>query len=172
MRRLLMGLLVVVIGYAFWQLGGLLHGAAWVKNYSPEMTPNDIVRGWPILLAAWPLTLVGVIVGSILSMGMIEWLHGVADESDRGREVVQLREALDTLRQTVHDELAERERVVTDMAADAHERYRQAEALKQDAVSKIVAANEERDRAVEASKRTRHAYERKQRQLEKAQASS
>lgn len=172
MRRLLMGLLVVVSGYAYWKLDGLLHGAAWVTHYGKQMTAEDIVSGWPILLAAWPLTLVGVIVGCIPSALMIEFLHSRAEESDRGREVVRLQAKLNAHRQEVHDELAERERIVTEMAADAHERYRQAEARQQDAASKIVAANEERDRAVEAARRTRHAYERKQRQLEKARTGS
>lgn len=169
MRRTLIGGLLIGLGMLAWYLDGLLYHSAWVNHYGPGMDP-EIIRGWRILLAAWPLTIVGVVAGGTIALSAFCLIYSVAEESDRGREVKTLRATLATLKADVQLEIAERERVALDMIERAHNLIRQADERERSATNLIDAACRERDRAVEAASRTRHAYDRKCRQLEKAQS--
>ena len=67
MRRTLIGGLLIGLGMLAWYLDGLLYHSAWVNHYGPGMDP-EIIRGWRILLAAWPLTIVGVVAGGTIAL--------------------------------------------------------------------------------------------------------
>ena len=92
MRRTLIGGLLIGLGMLAWYLDGLLYDAAWVTNFTPDLKPDDIIRGWGILLAAWPLALVGVLVGGVVALVMFMLAYAYGQDEDHTREIERLQQ--------------------------------------------------------------------------------
>ena len=103
MRRALIGGLLIGLCVLAWYLDGLLYDAAWVTNFTPDLKPDDIIRGWGILLAAWPLALVGVLVGGVVALVMFMLAYAYGQDEDHTREIERLQQvAIEAEQRAVH----------------------------------------------------------------------
>ncbi|MFM5305154.1 hypothetical protein ACET9S_20030 [Aeromonas caviae] len=175
MRRMLIVGLLIGLGMLVWYLNGLLYHSAWVNHYGPDMDP-EIIRGWRILLAAWPLALVGVLGGGAIALPMMLLVYNAAEDADHTKEVEQLKRAVEKVREDTVAEYEERKAAIEELREQSYalihraEQREQAVRLSEQMLDeKLAAAYGERDEARQANRNTQFAYVRKVKHAEDLQ---
>ena len=92
MRRVVIGGLLIGLLALAWYVDSLLARTLWVNNFVAETRSGDWYTGWPILWHAWPLALVGILVGGTFSLLGVGLVYGWAEEGDHEREIERLRQ--------------------------------------------------------------------------------
>lgn len=141
MRRVVIGGLLVVLCVLGWYLDGLLTTSAWVSGFDAVDNSGQITSGWGILRAAWPLALVGVLVGGTLALVGMLMVYSWADDADHANEIERLRhaaiEAEDRAEQADTRAKAEAAAAVQALQADAAQSIQLAESRRQAATRAI-----------------------------------
>ena len=152
MRLFLLVALTLLLGGLYLCLDGILEMRWWVET-RPEQTQLQW-QGWEAALHAWPLVLVGVLVGGGMVWALFGWAYGHAEEYDHAKEIEQVqqeRAALEGMRSRIYAEIEQK---------DAALKVRE-QALYQ----QLAEAYEERDKAKQKAKNASFAHERKVKQL-------
>ena len=92
MRRVVIGGLLIGLLALAWYVDSLLARTLWVNNFVAETRSGDWYTGWPILWHAWPLALVGILVGGSFALLGVGLVYGWANEGDQEREMERLRQ--------------------------------------------------------------------------------
>ena len=140
MRPYLFGLLTIVLFGLWWYLDNLLAARGWAM-----LAANDqwtlVSEGWEILLAAWPLALVGVLVGGIPAFLLVLWVWQYVEEKDHNKEIADHQKEL----------MAAEIRATQAMAEAVAEAKRQTQAEKEEAAQLKQQAIREMDRVKQAA---------------------
>ncbi len=183
MKQVFVGVIVIGLGILAWYLNGLLYHSAWIANYAPGQTP-EINRGWDILPVAWPLALIGVLVGGGISLPMIWYSYRGADKLARQFEVERRQEEAAEFRAHLKRELEVDRAAIEELKEQSYARIYQADArlkrveeyahavrLREQTLDDTVAkAHAERDEARQDARKTKFAYQRKVEHAEDLQA--
>lgn len=92
MRSYLLGLFAILLCGLWWYLDTLLATQGWATMADDKWTL--ISDGWGILLSAWPLALVGVLIGGIAAIAMVLIAWQYAEDKDHLKEMTTLQEQL------------------------------------------------------------------------------
>ena len=90
MRLFLLVALTLLLGGLYLYLDGILEMRWWVET-RPEQTQLQW-QGWEAALHAWPLVLVGVLVGGGMVWALFGWAYGHAEEYDHAKEIEQVQQ--------------------------------------------------------------------------------
>lgn len=176
MRLFLLAVSLAALVALWWFLDDLLAMRAWVvmqRGAEPEIT-----RGWPAVIAAWPVALAGVLLGGSGVFATLGWLMVQAEDHDHQRHLKHLQQRLDEAeQQAANAEQEARTALQTErdqvqlLRAKALEAIRQAEGLRQQALSDqatarewVAQANTERDNANRRANNASAAFARKAKQ--------
>ncbi len=127
MKQVFVGVIVIGLGILAWYLNGLLYHSAWIANYAPGQTP-EINRGWDILPVAWPLALIGVLVGGGISLPMIWYSYRGADKLARQFEVERRQEEAAEFRAHLKREFEVDRAAIEELKEQSYARIYQADA--------------------------------------------
>ncbi|MGQ4869851.1 hypothetical protein [Aeromonas caviae] len=180
MRLFLLAVSLAALGALWWFLDDLLAMRAWVvmhRGADPEIT-----RGWPAVIAAWPVALAGVLLGGASTFVTLGWLMARAEDHDHQRHLKHLQQRLDEAeQQTANAEQEARTALQADrdqvqqLRAQALEAIRQADRQRQQALSDqatarewVAQANTERDHANRRANNASAAFARKANRIKKA----
>ncbi|QQM83453.1 hypothetical protein JII91_29870 (plasmid) [Klebsiella quasipneumoniae] len=97
MRLFLLAVSLAALVALWWFLDDLLAMRAWVvmhRGAEPEIT-----RGWPAVIAAWPVALAGVLLGGSGVFATLGWLMVQAEDHDHQRHLKHLQQRLDEAEQ-------------------------------------------------------------------------
>ena len=129
MRLFLLVALTLLLGGLYLYLDGILEMRWWVET-RPEQTQLQW-QGWEAALHAWPLVLVGVLVGGGMVWALFGWAYGHAEEYDHAKEIEQVqqeRAALEGMRSRIYAEIEQkdaalkvREQALYQQLAEAYE---------------------------------------------------
>lgn len=176
MRLFLLAVSLAALVALWWFLDDLLAMRAWVvmhRGAEPEIT-----RGWPAVIAAWPVALAGVLLGGSGVFATLGWLMVQAEDHDHQRHLKHLQQRLDEAEQQAANAeqeartalQAERDQV-QQLRAKALEAIRQADRQRQQALSDqatarewVAQANTERDNANRRANNASAAFARKAKQ--------
>ena len=144
MRRVVIGGLLIGLLALAWYVDSLLARTLWVNNFVAETRSGDWYTGWPILWHAWPLALVGILVGGSFALLGVGLVYGWANEGDQEREMERLRQVAIEAEQRAE----QAEATALTKAQTALQQEREAvQALQADAAQRIQLAESRRQAA-------------------------
>ena len=147
MRRVVIGGLLIGLLALAWYVDSLLARTLWVNNFVAETRSGDWYTGWPILWHAWPLALVGILVGGSFALLGVGLVYGWANEGDQEREMERLRQVAIEAEQRAE----QAEATALTKAQTALQQEREAvQALQADAAQSIQLAESRRQAATRA----------------------
>ena len=132
MRPYLYGLFAIVLFGLWWYLDNLLATQGWTTMEGGKWAPAS--TGWKIIPAAWPLALVGALVGGIPTFFLVGLAWQYVEDEDHRKEIdhIQKLRMADEIRATQADAIA-----ITKAKQQVQAEKQEAEQLKQQAVREM-----------------------------------
>ena len=164
-RTILMLALLAALGAGAWWLNGFMETQGWVVVENQKWVIAG--TGWETLKHAWPIAIIGVLIGGGMLYALLGYLYLTATEADHENEIARI-----NAQKALSDEKAKKAQISADESIKAdredlraqerrlQEREERLKQLEAEAVKRIQAAE---DRAVEAEKSAAKAITKKQR---------
>ena len=164
-RTILMLALLVALGAAAWWLNGFMETQGWVVVENQKWVIAG--TGWKTLKHAWPIAIVGMLIGGGILYAILGYLYLTATDADHENEIARI-----SAQKALSDENAAQAQIRADKSIKTdrealraqerqlQEREERLKRLEAEAVKRVQAAEE---RAIEAKKAAAKANTKKQR---------
>lgn len=138
MRPYLFGLFAIILFGLWWYLDTLLATRGWATMAAGGQW-TLVSEGWGVMLTAWPLALVGVLIGGIPAFFLVGCAWQYVEDEDHHKEITHLQQQLMAAEVRATQAMA---KAITEANRQTQAREQAAEQLKQQAARDIAQASQ------------------------------